>query len=120
MLLEVPSIEDVLRYEWDELLRIDHLESMRACGLGQALALVIGLEGLNELVARSEAESLDSIPLPWILLSADLEPLSQENLSAAFRQALGIENSDTRQTLPTIRISDSKPPMGACLIRVPY
>lgn len=107
LLLDVPSIEELLDYEGDDLLDINgDVAALRVYGIGRMLAVVIGIQGLQDLAERCEDQGLEMIPSEWILEAAGLVPPSQDNLLMAFRQALGEKAIPTAGQPPTITLAD--------------
>ncbi len=96
---EVPPIEVGLELDSAELIHLDWRTRTAYYGIGWVVADAIGLEGHAELDARRESAGLDDLPAAWILRAADLSPLSQENLKAAFKRTMGVQPGTDFSTL---------------------
>lgn len=86
---DVPPIAEALRTESNALPFLDRRVAEAYYGIGFVVADAIGAEGLAALEARRAELGLETIPVPWILDAAGLEPLTQHNLRRAFARAIG-------------------------------
>lgn len=106
LMLDVPPLEEVLAYASKTILQTDDLEAQRIYGIGQMLAINIGLQGLQQLAERCQEEGRERVPIAWILEAAELDPLDQEHLEAAFRRALGGEDVEATGNSLQITLKD--------------
>lgn len=95
---EVPSIEEALALDWRGHLVSKNRALLANFGLGTVVARAIGHRGLIELERQCKSKGLDRVPVDRILSAAGLDPLSQENLTAAFAKACDL-NLEPGQTI---------------------